>query len=71
MGQRSHEPASAEILDDIFEPLLGELSDEELNDMTPVCSDTLAQKRRRAERRREEKRMRDEIGDYDLELDDF
>jgi len=31
----------------------------------------LAEKRRRAEQRLEEKRLRDELGDYDLELDDF
>ena len=31
----------------------------------------LAEKRRRAERRLEEKRLRDELGYYDLELDDF
>ena len=31
----------------------------------------LAAKRRRAEQRLEERRLRDELGDYDLHLDDF
>ena len=31
----------------------------------------LAAMRRRAERRLEEKRLREELGDYDLELDDY
>ena len=31
----------------------------------------LERERRRAEQRLEEKRLRDELGDYDLELDDF
>ena len=73
MGQRSQEPVSADLLDDIFEPGLGDLSDEELHDMAPECSDkhSLAKKRRKAEQRLEELRLRDELGDYDLELDDF
>ncbi len=74
MGERSLEPAKTDPLDDIFEfGMGGELSELELQDMSPVCSDKqrLAQLRRRAEQRLEEKRMRDELGDYDLEFDDF
>ena len=73
MGERSQEPTSTVPLEDIFEPNLGEMSDEELADMSPSCSDKqgLAEKRRRAEQRLEEKRLRDELGYYDLELDDF
>lgn len=73
MGERNQETSSAESMEDIFEPMLGDLSDEELNDMSPVSSDKqrLAEKRRRAEQRLEEKRLRDELGYYDLELDDF
>ena len=72
MGERNQEPATTETLDDIFEPGLGELSEEELRELLPISSDKqrLAEKRRRAEQRLEEKRLRDELGDYDLELDD-
>lgn len=72
MGERNREPATTETLDDIFEPGLGELSEEELRDLVPISSDKqrLAEKRRRAEQRLEERRLRDELGDYDLELDD-
>ncbi len=73
MGERNQEPAPVETLEEIFEPMLGEMTDEELADMAPACSDKqrLADKRRRAEQRLEEKRLRDELGYYDLELDDF
>jgi hypothetical protein len=73
MGERNQETASSEPMDDLFEPILGDLSDEELNDFAPVSSEKqrLAEKRRRAEQRLEEKRLRDELGYYDLELDDY
>jgi len=73
MGERNQEPATTETLDDIFEPGLGELSEEELRELVPMSSEKqrLAEKRRRAEQRLEEKRLRDELGDYDLELDDY
>ena len=73
MGERNQEPATTETLDDIFEPGLGELSEEELRELVPISSDKqcLAEKRRRAEQRLEERRLRDELGDYDLELDDY
>jgi len=73
MGERNQEPATTETLDDIFEPGLGELSEEELRELVPISSEkqSLAEKRRRAEQRLEEKRLRDELGDYDLELDDY
>ena len=73
MGERNQEPASSEPLDDLFEPVIGELSEEELREVAPVSSEKqrLAEKRRRAEQRLEEKRLRDELGDYDLELDDY
>jgi hypothetical protein len=72
MGERNREPATTETLDDIFEPGLGDLSEEELRELVPISSDKqrLAEKRRRAEQRLEERRLRDELGDYDLELDD-
>ena len=74
MGERNREPATTETLDDIFEPGLGELSEEDLQELAPDMSSEkqlLADKRRRAEQRLEEKRLRDELGDYDLELDDY
>ena len=71
MRERNQEPATPEPLEDIFEPALGELIDEEFVELLPVSSEKqrLAEKRRRAERRLEERRLRDEIGDYDFEYD--
>ena len=73
MGERNQEPALSEPFDDVFEPPLGELTEENFHELAPLSSEKqrLAQKRRRAEQRLEEKRLRDELGDYDLELDDF
>ena len=73
MGERNQDSASTEPLDDLFEPMIGELSEEELREFAPVSTEKqrLAEKRRRAEQRLEEKRLRDELGDYDLELDDY
>ncbi|TGD72994.1 hypothetical protein E4634_11955 [Mangrovimicrobium sediminis] len=71
MGERSQESSSD--LDDFFEPIFSDMSDEDMDDMTPVVSDKqrLAEKRRRAEQRLEQKRLREELGYYDLELGDF
>ena len=57
----------------MFEPMLSDMSDEEFEEFEPAISNKqrLAEKRRRAERRLEEKRLRDELGFYDLELDDY
>ena len=73
MGERNQEVPSSEPLDDLFEPGIGELSEEDFRELAPISSEKqrLAEKRRRAEQRLEEKRLRDEIGDYDLELDDY
>lgn len=73
MGERNQEPNSSEPLEDLFEPALGDLSEDDFAELSPVASDQqrLAAKRRRAERRLEEKRLRDELGYYDLDLDDF
>ena len=72
MGERNQETASSEPLDDLFEPIIGDLTEEELRNVAPVTSEKqrLAEKRRRAEQRLEEKRLRDELGYYDLEFDD-
>jgi hypothetical protein len=71
MGERNHESSTPEPLDDDFEPMLGELSDDLLQDFAPISSEKqrLVMKRRLAEQRLEEKRLRDELGDYDLHLD--
>lgn len=73
MRERNLESNSSEVAEDVFEPLLGDASDEEFAEMSPISSDKqrLAEKRRRAEQRLEERRLRDELGYYDLELDDF
>ena len=73
MGERNQEVPSSEPLDDLFEAGIGELSEEDFSELAPISSEKqrLAEKRRRAEQRLEERRLRDEIGDYDLELDDY
>jgi hypothetical protein len=73
MGERNQDSASTEPLEDLFEPMIGELSEEEMRELAPVSTEKqrLAEKRRRAEQRLEEKRLRDELGYYDLELDDY
>jgi hypothetical protein len=73
MGERNQESTSSEAVEDIFEPALGEMVEEEFEEVVPISERKrlLAEKRRRAERRLEEMRLRDELGYYDLELDDF
>jgi hypothetical protein len=73
MGERNQEVTSSDTVEDIFEPMLGDMVDDDLEEVVPVSDQKrlLAEKRRRAERRLEEKRLRDELGYYDLELDDF
>lgn len=71
MGERNQEPASPEPLEDLFEPIIGDLSDEDLDELEPLSANKrrLAEKRRRAEQRLEEKRLKDELGYYDLDFD--
>ena len=71
MGDTNREPIASEPLEDLFEPGVGELSDEEFDELTaaPSSKRALAEKRRRAERRLEEKRLRDELGYDDVDLD--
>lgn len=73
MGERNQEPTSQDSLDDVFESMLGDASDDFIEEMEPASTEKqrLVQKRRLAERRLEEKRLREELGYYDLELDDF
>ena len=53
--------------------MLDDLADDEFEELTPLASSKkrLAEKRRKAELRLEEKRLRDELGFYDLEFDDI
>ncbi len=71
MGERNQDSATPDTLEDLFEPTLGEIPDEVMQELEPISTEKqrLVQKRRLAEQRLEEKRLRDELGDYDLELD--
>ena len=73
MGERNQETQSSEPIEELFEPSFGDLTEELMEELEPISSEKqrLVQKRRLAEQRLEEKRLRDELGDYDLELDDF
>ncbi|MEH6515373.1 MAG: hypothetical protein V7742_01735 [Halioglobus sp.] len=73
MRERNQEPAISDPLDDLFDPALDEISENDLEESTPMASSKkrLAEKRRKAELRLDEKRLRDELGDYDLEFDDL
>ncbi|KGE04859.1 PA3496 family putative envelope integrity protein [Pseudohaliea rubra] len=58
--------------DDGFDPNIADYGDDDFAPLEAFSSQKqrLAAMRRRAERRLEEKRLREELGDYDLELDD-
>ncbi|MDH4042307.1 MAG: hypothetical protein OEW92_01280 [Gammaproteobacteria bacterium] len=73
MTERNQDSAAAEPLDDFFEPVLGDISEDEMQELIPISTEKqrLAAKRRRAEQRLEERRLRDELGYYDLRLDDY
>jgi hypothetical protein len=60
-------------MEDLFEPVLGDFSEEAYEGLSTLSTEKqrLAAKRRRAERRLEELRLREELGDYDLEFDDY
>lgn len=71
MEERNQETATPELSEDLFEPALGDISEELIQALTPLSADKklLVEKRRLAELRLEENRLRDELGDYDLELE--
>jgi len=73
MRERSQDTVTTDPLDDIFEPAITDLVDEDLVELLPPSSlrKNLTEKRRRAEQRLEERQLRDELGDFDLEMDDF
>jgi len=71
MEERNQAPSKTELAEDLFEPALGEVSDELLQEALPISSEKrrLVEKRRLAEQRLEERRLQDELGEYDLHLD--
>lgn len=73
MTERTQEPATNDGLDDIFEPTLLDVADDDFEETVSVSTEKqrLAEKRRRAEQRIEQRRLREELGYYDLELEDF
>ena len=73
MRERNQEPILSDPLDDMFTPGLEDLMDEDFAELmsVPRQKQCLAEKRRRTEQRLEERRLRDELGYYDLDLDDF
>ena len=73
MEERNQEAGTTQdSIEDLFEPMLGDIGEEAFVDLAPLSSEkqNLVEKRRLAEKRLEEKRLRDELGDYDFELDD-
>ena len=78
MGERTATRAeSAEGAEDFLDPMLGELGelgDEDFDGLDEsnivTCAQSLASKRRRAERRLEALRLRDELGDFDFDFED-
>ena len=71
MGERDLESSTSESMDGGYEPGADDISDDMLRGIAPLSSEKqqLVQRRRLAEQRLEEKRLRDELGDYDLQLD--
>lgn len=68
-----HETESVpDSIDDGCEPAIGEFSAEAYGGLGTLSSEKrrLAEKRRRAEQRLEEFRLREELGDYDLKFND-
>ncbi|MFK7830372.1 MAG: PA3496 family putative envelope integrity protein [Congregibacter sp.] len=70
MGNRDQEP-TPDTFDDLLEPGVGDFSEEIYEGLSTVSSEKqkLAEKRRRAEHLLEERRLREELGDYDFEFD--
>ena len=71
MGERDVESSTSESMDDDYEPGADDISEDMLQGIAPLSSDKqqLVQRRRLAEQQLEEKRLRDELGDYDLQMD--
>ena len=74
MGDRDTTAVTEESTEEFFEPSLGELADEDFESLDfagTVREKALkAAKRRRAEERLEMLKLREELGDYDLNFGD-
>ncbi len=72
MGPRNSEPSISDSIEEFFEPMLSEAIDDNMYDGEPVVPDNtrLAELRRRAELRLEEKRMREELNYLDMDWED-
>ena len=73
MGERETSVITEEPSDEFFEQALDDLNDDELSafDLTDTATEKAlkAAKRRRAEKRLEILRLREELGDYDLDYE--
>ncbi|MCZ6829251.1 MAG: hypothetical protein O7F73_06635 [Gammaproteobacteria bacterium] len=69
MGQHPNEPTVSDSIDEIFEPVLGDATEDAPEADKPHASgkSRLAELRRRAEQRLEDKRIQDELGYMDLD----
>lgn len=74
MGERDRTVVTEDSAEDMFEPGLGELSEDDFESLDfaeAVTEKALkAAKRRRAEARLEMLRLREELGDYDFDFGD-
>ena len=74
MGERDRSVVTEDSAEDMFEPGLGELSEDDFESLDfaeAVTEKALkAAKRRRAEERLEMLRLREELGDYDFDFGD-
>ena len=69
MGESGRTVVSDDLVEDVFELGLGELGNEHFESIDSVESATeKAVKRRRAEERLEVLRLREELGEYDLDF---
>ena len=75
MGERNQTQTKTDDgMDDMYDPGLSEFGDDDFDALEDTVlslrEDSLATKRRRAERRLEALRLREELGDYDFDFDD-
>ncbi len=74
MGERDTTATTERPTEDLFDPALSELEEDDFEAMDfaeAVTEKSLkAEKRRRAEERLEMLRLREELGDYDLDCDE-
>ena len=71
MGQRTTEPNVSDSIDEFFEPVMGEIEDAVEDDQPKVSGkNRLAELRRRAEQKLEEKRMQEEFDYLDMDWDE-